>query len=72
MKNSIVRVSNLIKFIYEKKKKFNPSRGGKKIMLEKKWIVVDKIEYYLVKILENPSNYCGIQVGTEWSIENGQ
>ena len=74
LKNSIVRVSNFIRFIDEKHIRFNPSRGYKKSVSKEEWIVVGKIvesrlNYCLVKILENPSNYCGLKIGAEWNIE---
>ena len=33
------------------------------------WIVELILNYYMIKILENLSNYCGLQVGNEWNIE---
>ena len=74
LKNSIVRVSNFIRFIDEKLIRFNPQRGYKKSVSKEEWIVVGKIaesrlNYCLVNILENPSNYCGLKIEAEWNIE---
>ena len=69
LKNSIVRVSNRIRFIDEKHIRFNPSRGYKKFISKEVWIVESRLNYCLVKILENPSNYCGLEIGAEWNIE---
>ena len=68
-KNSIVRVSNFIRFIDEKQIRFNPPRGYKKSVSKEEWIVKSRLNDCLVKILENPSNYCGLKIGAEWNIE---
>ena len=54
--------------------RFNPSRDYKTSENKVEWIVVGKnvelsLNYCLIKILENLSNYCGLQAGTEWNIE---
>ena len=74
LENSIVRVSNFIRIVDEKHIRFNLPRGYKKSVSKEEWIVVGKIveprlNYGLVKILENPSNYCGLKIGAEWNIE---
>ena len=74
LKNSIVRVSNFIRFIDEKHIKFNPQRSYKKSVSQEEWIVIGKIvesrlNCCLVNFLENPSNYCGLKIGAEWNIE---
>ena len=43
LKNSIVRVSNFIRFIDAKHIRFNPPRGYKKSVSKEEWIVVGKI-----------------------------
>ena len=43
LKNSIIRVSNFIRFIDEKHTRFNPPRGYKKSVSKEEWIVVGKI-----------------------------
>ena len=34
--------------------------------------LLSQVEQMSDKILENPSNYCGLQVGTEWSIQKSE
>ena len=35
-------------------------------------IVEFKLNYCIIKDLENLSNFCGLQVGTEWNIEKAE
>ena len=67
-------LSNLIGFI-ERKKKFNLIlQEAIKTVNKEEWIVVDKIvesklNYCLIKNLENLFNYCGLQIEVEWDLK---
>ena len=68
------RVFNMVRFIDKKHIRSNSPRDYKTSENKVEWIVVGKIvglslNYCLIKILENLSNYCGLQAGTEWNTE---
>ena len=70
----IIRVSNFIRLVDENHIRFDPPRGHMKSVLKEEWNIVGKIydsnlNYCQVVILENPSEYLGVKIGSTWKIE---
>ena len=71
----IIRVYNFIRLVDENHIRLDSSRGYMKSVLKEEWNIIGKIydsklNYCQVVILENPSEYLGVKIGSTRKIEN--